>query len=71
MHDYVKTYFTLYERFDQEQNQAVHRGRPFDYETKTMILFFTIMLVRRISAYKAQRRWLVQHGDMAKVLGLR
>lgn len=69
MHDYVKIYCTLYERFEQEQNQMMHRGHPFDYETKTMILFFTIMLVRRIIAFKAQRRWLVQHSEMAKALG--
>lgn len=69
INDYVKTYFTLYERFEQEQNDAVHRGHPFDYETQTMILFFTIMLVRRIHAFKAQHRWLVQHVEMAKLLG--
>lgn len=69
MHDYVKTYFTLYERFEQEQNHTRHRGHPYDYETKTLILFFTIMLVRRIHAFKAQQRWLVQHSDLAKLLG--
>jgi hypothetical protein len=69
MHDYVKTYFTLYERFEQEQNDAMYRGHPFNYATKTMILFFTIMLVRRIDAFKAQQRWLVQHSDMANQIG--
>lgn len=69
MHDYVKTYFTLYERFEQEENGAMHRGHPFNYATKTMILFFTIMLVRRIHAFKAQQRWLVQHSDMANQIG--
>jgi len=67
--DYVKTYFTLYERFEQAQKEGLHRGHPFDYETKTMILFFTIMLVRRIHAFKAQHRWLVQHPDKAQELG--
>lgn len=69
INDYVKTYFTLYERFEQEQKDAVHQGHPFDYTTKTMILFFTIMLVRRIHAFKAQQRWLIQHSDIAKQLG--
>jgi hypothetical protein len=69
MHDYVRTYFTLFERFEQEENDAMHRGHPFNYATKTMILFFTIMLVRRIHAFKAQQRWLVQHSDMANQIG--
>lgn len=57
MHDYVKTYFTLYECF--EQDSTAHRGHPFDYETKTMILFFTVILVRRVYAFKAQHHWLM------------
>jgi hypothetical protein len=47
--DYVKTYFTLYERFKQEQKISSHRGHPFDYETRCLILFFTIMIIKRIS----------------------
>jgi hypothetical protein len=42
--DYVKIYFTLYERFEQEQKAGSHRGHPFDYETKVLILFFTMMM---------------------------
>lgn len=56
MHDYVKTYFTLYECFEQAQNGPLHRGHPFDYATKTLILFFTILLIRHIHAFKAQQR---------------
>ncbi len=67
--DYVKTYFTLYERFEQEQKAGVHRGHPFDYETKVLILFFTIMLFRRITFFKAHHRWLKQHPDEAMWLG--
>ena len=47
LHDYVRAYFTLYERFEQEQqNSVLHRGRPFDYEMKALIFFFTLMQVR-------------------------
>jgi hypothetical protein len=67
--DYVRTYFTLYERFEQEQNAGVHRGHPFDYETKVLILFFTIMMIRRITSFKAQQRWLKQHPDEIEPLG--
>ena len=68
--DYVKTYFTLYERFEQEEKRGSHRGHPFDFETKCLILFFTIMLIRRISTFKAQHRWLEQHPEETEWLGL-
>jgi hypothetical protein len=67
--DYVKTYFTLYERFEQEQKEGSHRGHPFDYETKVLILFFTMMMIRRITAFKAQHGWLKQHKDEVEPLG--
>ena len=70
-HDYVKTYFTLYERFEQEQKGGCHRGHPFDYETKTLILFFTIMMILRIPAFKSQQRWLKQHPAEVEQLGFR
>jgi hypothetical protein len=69
-HDYVKTYFTLYARFEQEKKGGTHRGHPFDYQTKCLILFFTIMIVRRIPAFKAQHRWLNRHPDEMRMLGL-
>ena len=68
-HDYVKIYFTLYEHFEQEQKTDLHRGHPYDYETKTLILFFTILIMRRICAFKAQHRWLIQHPEEADQLG--
>lgn len=67
--DYVRTYFTLYERFEQGQHKSSHRGRPCDYTTKCLILFFTIMMIRRITAYQAQHRWLIHHEDEMRSLG--
>jgi hypothetical protein len=69
MTDYVKIYFNLYTRFEQEQQEVSHRGHPFDYETKCLILFFTIMMIRRITAFKAQQRWLKHHTDEWRALG--
>jgi hypothetical protein len=63
--DYVTTYFTLYDRFQQEQGCPVHYGHPFDYEDKVLIVFFTIMMIRRITAFKAQHRWLENHPEEA------
>jgi hypothetical protein len=67
--DYVTAYFTLFELFQQEQVNLVHYGHPFDYETKILIVFFTIMMIRRITAFKTQHRWLKNHQDKAVQLG--
>lgn len=66
--DYVMVYFTLFERFQQEQVKSVHYGHPFDYETKILIVFFTIMMVRRITGFKTQHRWLKNHPETAAQL---
>ena len=48
--DYVKTYFTLFERFEQIQAEAAaQQGRPYVYPEKLLIVFFTIMMLRHIS----------------------
>jgi hypothetical protein len=67
--DYVKIYFTLYEGFEQGQEEHIHHGHPLDYETKYLILFFTMMMIRRIPAFKAQHRWLKHHSDEMRLLG--
>ena len=67
--DYVETYFTLFELFQQGRDQHVKRGRPYTYADKVLILFFTIMLIKRITAFKAQHRWLVNHPAEAWRLG--
>lgn len=67
--DYVGLYFTLFEQFQQEQENTLHFGHPFDYEAGLLIVFFTIMMVRRITAFKAQHRWLSHHPDEAAGLG--
>jgi hypothetical protein len=66
--DYVMVYFTLFERFQQEQGKHVHYGHPFDYEAKVLIVFFTIMMVRRMTAFKTQHRWLENFPDEAEQL---
>jgi hypothetical protein len=67
--DYVKAYFTLFDRFEQTQTEVVNLGRPFVYTDRVLVVFFTIMLLRRITAFKAQRRWLETHPDEAQQLG--
>lgn len=67
--DYVRVYFTLFERFQQERGKSIHYGHPFEYADQILIVFFTMMSIRRIIAFKAQQRWLLQHGPEAIVLG--
>lgn len=67
--DYVRAYFTLFERFQQEREQEVHCGHPFEYADQVLIVFFTLMSIRRITAFKAQHRWLMSHLHIAIALG--
>jgi hypothetical protein len=66
--DYVAVYFTLFDRFQQEPGNGVHYGHPFDYQAKILIVFFTLMVIRRITAFKTQHRWLVNHPEEAEQL---
>jgi hypothetical protein len=66
--DYVKTYFILFEKFEQVQ-ATKHQGHPYVYSEKLMIVFFTTMMLRRIIVYKAQRRWLETHPQERQALG--
>lgn len=67
--DYVRTYFTLFAYFQQEREHIVHYGHPFEYADQTLIVFFTMMSIRRITAFKAQHRWLLHHLHEAIALG--
>jgi hypothetical protein len=67
--DYVKAYFTLFAYFEQEREKVVHPGHPFTYADQVLIVFFTMMSIRRITAFKAQHRWLLSHLHIALALG--
>lgn len=67
--DYVRVYFTLFDYFQQARGKVVHRGHPFEYTDQVLIVFFTMMSIRRITAFKAQQRWLMQHLHEALPLG--
>jgi DDE family transposase len=67
--DYVKVYFTLFAGFQQERGKIAHGGHPFEYADQVLIVFFTMMIVRRITAFKTQQRWLRQHVPEAIALG--
>ena len=69
--DYVRVYFTLFDHFEHAQPPATRRGRRFTYAQRLLIVFFTWMLMRRITEFKAQRRWLDTHPAEAAELGFR
>ncbi|MFN8446389.1 MAG: hypothetical protein U0175_36700 [Caldilineaceae bacterium] len=62
MDDYVNLMFTLYERFVQEQPES--ESERFDYRNGSLIVLFSLFLQRKITAFKAQRRWLEAHPEM-------
>lgn len=68
--DYVDLLFTMFERFWQHEAACPHRGRPFVYQHKALIVFFLVMQQRRTFRFKAQRRWLKRHPEMRQVFGL-
>lgn len=67
--DYVRTYFTLFDHFQQTSRTSSKRGRPFTYSEQLLIVYFTNMLMRRITTFKAQQRWLAAHPAVAWELG--
>jgi Transposase DDE domain len=68
--DYVELLFTLFERFWQQEAACSHRGRPFVYQHKALLVFFVVMQQRRTFRFKAQHRWLQQHPDLCQYVGL-
>lgn len=68
--DYVDLLFTLFERFWQHEAAHPHRGRPFVYQHKAVLVFFLVMQQRRTFRFKAQRRWLVHHPELRQYFGL-
>ncbi len=66
---YVRSYATLFARFAQAQPTVRHRGRPCTSAHRLLIVLFPCMLLRRITAFKAQQRWVTTHPADAQPLG--
>ena len=49
--------------------RRAHRGRPFVYQPKALIVFFVVMQQRRTFRFKAQHRWLQHHPDLRQHIG--
>ena len=65
--DYVHTLCTLFERFVQAY--PAYESQLYRYSNQKMIVLFTMLQFRRIFKFKAQRRWLGEHGELLALLG--
>lgn len=69
MTDYIALIFTLFEKFEQQMNQAsAKKGKPFTYSQQCFIVLFIILHFRRIFKFKAQHAWLVEHPEVVERL---
>jgi len=69
--DYVAILRQLFGQYQQAEPAPKRRGPRYTYGQLSLILFFTVMLLRRIFAFKAQRRWLQAHPEAWEVFGFK
>ena len=71
--DYISFLFNRIDEFQDEfhhgQPKTKQAGHPLDYEDRSLICFFTIMILKRCFAFKAMNRWLKLNPTEAKKLG--
>ncbi len=68
--DYVTLLYTFFDEFVKQQAAPTRRGHPFVYKHKVLIVFFVIMQCKRLFQFKTQHRWLDNHPDERKQIGL-
>lgn len=67
--DYITFLLNLIDEFQDAQTQTKQPGRPFDYEDRSLICFFIIMILKRCFAFKAMNRWLELNPNEAQKIG--
>ena len=60
---------SLLERFVQTRPDVQAQAARCKYSAQSMIVFFLVMQFRRITAFKAQRRWLATHPQQRRRIG--
>jgi hypothetical protein len=68
--DSAELVFTLFARFWQHAASRSHRGRPFVYQPKALLVFCVVMPPRRPFRFTAPHRWLQQHPALRQHVGL-
>ena len=64
--DYIEFLFGLIDEFESSHPQPKRSGRLFEYENRSLMCFFVIMLLKRCCAFKAMHRWLSHHPEKAQ-----
>lgn len=67
--DYVALIYNRFEAFVPGSASASKLGHPYVYQQQSMMTYFRWMQFKRISAFKTQWRWLIQHPEALPVLG--
>lgn len=67
--DYAHTMFTLFAEFQQTKAVELEYENLQTYSNWSLILFFMLMQFRRITAFKAQHRWLKICSQRAALFG--
>jgi len=67
--EYVEQYRNLFTGFLDSMERQITFGRPCTYSDSQLIIFFTIMMSRRVYDFKTQHRWLMAHSELANKIG--
>jgi len=67
--DYINFLLLLIDEFESSQHKSKRPGHPFDYQDRSLICFFAIMILKRCFAFKAMHRWLTLNPEKARELG--
>ena len=69
---YITFFFQLYRDFQKSTSadQTEPKGRPQVYPESSLIIFFAIMMIKRINRFKAHHDFLVEHPELMRHLRL-
>ncbi len=67
--DYVNIFNNLLDNFMRHHLDFAKKEIRYIYKHRVLILFFILMQFRRITQFKAQRRWLEEHPSERELLG--
>ena len=61
MREYITFMFSMLEEFFISEEDISNRGRPQTYPDASLIVFYTVMALKGITAMRAQQTYLFQH----------
>jgi hypothetical protein len=66
--DYIQFLFQLLDEFSKVSAQKRGPGRPVVHTNESLIVFFSLMVLKGCTAFVRQWRWLVLHPEVAQTL---